>query len=94
MVYVNIPYNAENDRIDRELTARELKSVDIGDADRYEAFEAIYNKRPRGVQFKDVKKALLLEAALSRLGVGYSQTEESDYKYETWERGQEGRDKN
>lgn len=90
MVYVNIPYSVENERIDRAIVAKELQSVDISDSDRYEAFEAIYNKRPRGVHFSDLKRASQLQKALSRLGVAYRQTEESDYKYENWNVGEKG----
>ena len=82
MVFVNIPYYAENDRVERRVAAKELELLDIGEGDRYEAFAAIYNKRPRGVRFDDPKKAILLEKALSRLGVPYRTTPESEYKYE------------
>ncbi len=82
MVFVNIPYCVENDRIDRDVTAKELAVLDIGEDDRYEAFDAIYNKLPRGVSFSDPKKALLLEKALGRLGVPYRESPESEYKYE------------
>jgi hypothetical protein len=82
MVYVNIPYCVENDRIDRDITAKELSILDIGEGDMSEAFAAIYNKRPRGVSFKEPRKALLLEAALGRLGVGYRRSSESEYMYE------------
>ncbi len=82
MVFVNIPYCVENDRIDRGFAAKELQVLDIGEGDRYEAFDAIYNKRPRGVSFDDPKKALLLENALGRLGVPYRESPESEYKYE------------
>jgi hypothetical protein len=93
MVYVNIPYSVENQRVDREKAAKELRSVDISESDRYEAFEAIYNKRPRGVNFTDAKKASQLQTALARLGVPYRLTEESDYKYEDWTVGDAGTEK-
>jgi hypothetical protein len=83
MVYVNIPYVVENDRIARELTAKELKILEINEAAKHEAFAAIYNKRPRGVNFTDVNQALQLQQTLSRLGVPYRQSPESEYKYET-----------
>ena len=82
MVYVNIPYYVENDRVERGMAAKELQLLDIGEGDRYEAFAAIYQKRPRGVRFEDPKKAVLLEKALSRLGIPYRTTPESEYKYE------------
>jgi hypothetical protein len=93
MVYVNIPYSIENDRVDRETAAKELRAVDISDSDRYEAFEAIYNKRPRGVHFTDLKKASQLQNALAKLGVPYRLTKESDYKYEEWTLGDDGTEK-
>ncbi len=82
MVFVNIPYCVENDRIDRGVAAKELQVLDIDEGERYEAFAAIYNKRPRGVSFTDPKKAVLLEKALGRLGVPYRESPESEYKYE------------
>lgn len=82
MVYVNIPYIVENDRIDRELTAKELSALNIDESAKYEAFEAIYHKHPRGVSFTDLDQAVRLQGALSRLGVPYRQTPESEYKYE------------
>jgi len=82
MVYINIPYVVENDRIDRDVTARELQVLNIDEAARYEAFEAIYHKRPRGVNFTDADQATLLEAALRRLGVPFKRSNESDYKWE------------
>ena len=82
MVYVNIPYIFENERIDRTRAESELKILEISEAAKHEAFEAIYHKRPRGVSFSELRDALLLQGALARLGVPYRQSDESDYKYE------------
>lgn len=82
MVYVNIPYVAENDRIDPLLVGKELGVLDISEDAKYEAFDAIYNKRPRGVNFTDLVEASLLQRALYRLGIPYRQSNEPDYKYE------------
>lgn len=82
MVYVNIPYVVENERIDREVTAKELALLEIDDAAKYDAFEAIYNKRPRGVNFDSMSQAVELQKALYRLGVPFRQSPESEYKYE------------
>jgi len=82
MVYVNIPYVPENDRVDRGLTFRELEILDINEAAKKEAFAAIYNKRPRGVDFSDPQQAVRLQNALHNLGVPYRQSPESEYKYE------------
>ena len=82
MVYIHIPYNPENDRIDRELTAKELSVLNIDEGARYEAFEAIYHKRPRGVNFTDIDQARRLEGLLSRLGVPYRESPESEYIHE------------
>jgi hypothetical protein len=82
MVYVNIPYIPENDRIEAYLVQRELGALNISEAAKHEAFEAIYNKRPRGVEFSSPADAVSLGNALHRLGVPYRTTPESDYKYE------------
>lgn len=83
MVYINIPYVVENDRIDRALATKELDILKIDEAAKYDAFAAIYNKRPRGVDFVDKAQADLLEAALLRLGVPYRRSHEADYKYDS-----------
>ena len=82
MVYVNIPYVVENDRIEAYITQRELEALNISEAAKYDAFEAIYHKRPRGVQFDRPGDAVLLQQALYKLGVPFRTTAESDYKYE------------
>ena len=82
MVYVNIPYVVENDRLDPEMVGKELEVLSISEGAKHDAFAAIYNKRPRGVKFDDPSEALQLQKALYRLGVPYRQTPESDYKYE------------
>ena len=82
MVYINIPYVVENDRIDRALTAKELQILNISETAKHDAFEAIYNKRPRGVDLDDRTQAAALQDLLSRLGVPYRQTNESEYKYD------------
>jgi hypothetical protein len=71
----------ENNRIDKDLTATELQNLDISDDARWNAFEAIYNRLPRGVSFegKEAGKAQLLETVLRRLGISYRQTESSEY---------------
>jgi hypothetical protein len=83
MVYINIPYVVENERIDRDRVTKELQILNIDEEAKHDAFAAIYNKRPRGVNFADKEQASLLEAALLRLGVPYRPSNESDYKYDT-----------
>ena len=61
MVYVNIPYVAENDRLDPEVVGKELGILSISEDSKHEAFAAIYHKRPRGVNFTNLNEALLLE---------------------------------
>jgi hypothetical protein len=82
MVYVNIPYVPENDKLDPSMVGKELSLLSISEDAKYEAFEAIYHKRPRGVNFTDIVQASVLARALHRLGVPYRQTNEPDYKYD------------
>ena len=82
MVYVNIPYVVENDRLDADVVGRELSALAISESAKYEAFEAIYHKRPRGVDFSDASEATKLENLLYRLGVPFRRTAVSDYVYE------------
>src|SRR5512147_2484988 len=51
MVYINIPYVAENDHIDRDRFVQELTFAEISEDSRHEAYAAVYNRLPRGVNF-------------------------------------------
>jgi hypothetical protein len=81
MVYINIPYVRENNRIDKDLVKKEIQLLNISDSAKYNAYAAIYNLHPRGVDFdaKNSIEAMLLEDALRRLGVPCRKTEESEY---------------
>jgi hypothetical protein len=81
MVYINIPYMPENNRIDKDLVAKELKNLDLDNDARFNIFEAIYNRLPRGIEFagKDADKAQQLEIVLRRLGISYRESEDSEY---------------
>ena len=80
MVYINIPYQIENDRIDRATVIKEIQALDINENAKYEAFEAIYHRKPHGVSFdeKSLTEATQLETVLRRLGIAYRQSEESE----------------
>ena len=81
MVFINIPFVAENKIIDTDIVKRALDSLDISEDAKYEAFQAIYNRKPRGVQFDDtdLSKAVSLENALAKLGIPYRQSEISEF---------------
>ena len=81
MVFINIPFVEENKNIDTDVVKRALDSLDISEDAKYEAFQAIYNRKPRGVPFddKDLDKALTLENALAKLGIPYRQSEISEF---------------
>lgn len=81
MVFINIPFVAENKIIDTDVVKRALDSLDISEDAKYEAFQAIYNRKPRGVRFdeKDLSKAVSLENALAKLGIPYRQSEVSEF---------------
>lgn len=83
MVFVNIPYLPENDRIGRELTKKELEALDISDNAKENAYAAVYHKRPRGVDFdsKHSVEAIMLEDLLYKLGIPYRRSEESEYRF-------------
>jgi len=71
----------ENNRIDKDLVAKELQNLDLDNDARFNIFEAIYNRLPHGVAFegKDTDKAQQLENVLRRLGISYRQSEFSEY---------------
>lgn len=81
MVYINIPFVHENKRIDKDLAEKELQNLTISDEAKLTAFEAIYNKLPRGVEFDDadLKDAAALEKVLQRLGVPFRQSESPEF---------------
>lgn len=81
MVYIDIPYVAENNRIDKELTKRELDILNISENAKQNAYTAIYNFRPRGVDFKgkEAIEAILLEVVLKKLGIPYRRVNEPEY---------------
>ena len=81
MIYINIPYVVENNRIDKDVAKKEIEILDISDGAKVSAYEAIYNLHPRGVNFsnKNSDEAFLLEDVLKRLGVPYRISEESEY---------------
>jgi hypothetical protein len=78
MIYLEIPYVAENDRVSRISAESEIKILNISDITKAEIFEAIYHRRPEGVSFedKDFDQVLLLENALNRFGIPYRQIKE------------------
>jgi hypothetical protein len=81
MVYINIPYVPENDRIDKDFAKREIQLLDINDTAKQTAYAAIYNLNPRGVNFesKDSVEAIILGNALKKLGIPYRESEEPEY---------------
>ena len=81
MVYINIPYVPENNRIDKDFAKKEIDFLEINDIAKQAAYAAIYNLHPRGVNFesKDSVEAMKLEQTLKRLVVPYRDSEESEY---------------
>lgn len=81
MIFVDIPYVPENDRIGRDLTKKEIESLDISDSAKQSAYAAVYHRKPRGVNFenKDSVEAIMLEDALNKLGIPYRRKEESEW---------------
>lgn len=81
MLFMDIPFVIENNRIDRETTRTELAALDISESVRNEAFEAVYNLKKRGISFeeKDIKQAVLLERLFSKLGIPYRLAEVSEF---------------
>jgi hypothetical protein len=81
MIYIEIPFSSENKRIDKDYVKQELQTLTITEDEKHNVFEAIYNLRPRGVNFndKDSEKVSWLQKALERLGVGYRRVVEVAY---------------
>ena len=81
MVYVSIPYVPENNRLDKDLVKKELDISVISDSARQNAYAAIYNLKPRGVDFEGLEnvEAARLENVLRNLGVPFRRLEKSEY---------------
>lgn len=75
MVYIEIPFTAENNRVSKTTAECEIQILDISNDAKAEIFEAIYHRRPNGVSFEDkeIEQILLLENILRRLGIPYRQ---------------------
>jgi hypothetical protein len=78
MVYLEIPYIVENNRVNRSTAQNEIQMLNISNEAKADVFEAIYNRRPEGVSFddKELEEVLLLENALRKLGIPYRQVKE------------------
>ena len=78
MVYIEIPYVAENNRVNRISAKNEIQILKISNEAKANVFEAIYHLHPRGVTFgdNDLEQVLLLQYALRRLGIPYRRIEE------------------
>ena len=81
MVYINIPYVPENNRIDKVTTKKEIQLLDINAEAKLSAYDAIYNVMPRGVNFEsnEMIQAVILQDALRKLGIPFMQSEKSKY---------------
>ena len=78
MIYLEIPYVAENNRVSRITAKNEILVLELSDEAKAEVFEAIYHRQPSGVSFEDSEhdQVLLLESTLRRLSIPYRQVKE------------------
>lgn len=78
MVYIEIPFAAENNRVSKTIAENEIQILDISNEAKAEVFEAIYHRRPNGVSFEDkeIEQVVLLENLLRRLGIPYRQVKD------------------
>ena len=78
MVYIDIPYAVENERVERSKMREELSKLAISDAAKQSTFAAIYNFKPRGVEFgaAELSQVKLLEGIFIRLGIPFRQMEQ------------------
>jgi hypothetical protein len=78
MVYIDIPYAVENQRIERGMMQEEIGRLKISDEAKRSTLAAIYNFKPRGVEFAagDMSQVKLLEEILIRVGIPFRQMEQ------------------
>jgi hypothetical protein len=81
MLFLDIPFVAENKRVNKDNVQKELAALDIDETVRSETLAAIYNLKPRGVLFEnnELRKAQMLEKVLSKLGIPYRLAEVSEF---------------
>ena len=77
VVYIDIPYAVENDRIERGKLKDEIGRLLISDEAKRCTLAAIYNFKPRGVEFgsSELSQVKLLEGIFVRLGIPFRQME-------------------
>ena len=77
MVYIDIPYAVENQRIDRGVMKEEIARLKISDEAKRITLAAIYSFKPRGVVFDagEMSQVRLLEDIFIRLGIPFRQME-------------------
>ncbi len=73
MIYLEIPYVSENNRVDKTILQNEIENLSISREAKAGVFDAIFNYFPREVDFKneDLKEVVILEGVLHRLGIPY-----------------------
>lgn len=78
MIHLEIPYVAENNRIDKTYVGKEIQTLQISQETKANVFDAIFNYFPRQVEFenKDLKEVVSLEGILHQLGIPYRRIEE------------------
>lgn len=78
MIYLEIPYVIENNRVDKTSVKNEIQNLQISTETKAGIFDAIFNPHPRQVDFDnaDLKEVVLLETALHRLGIPYRRVQE------------------
>ena len=81
MLFMDIPYVRENERIEKETVLKELALLTINETVRDEAFAAVYNPKPRGVTFEDgdLWQAQMLSRVFIKLGIPYRLAEVSEF---------------
>jgi hypothetical protein len=77
MINLEIPYVAENARIDKTNAGKEIESLQLSQTAKAEIFDAIFNYFPREVTFdnKDLKEVIALESIFHNLGIPYRRFE-------------------
>lgn len=77
MINLEIPYVAENARINRSNAGKEIESLQLTETTKAEIFDAIFNYFPREVAFenKDLKEVITLESIFRNLGIPYRRVE-------------------
>ncbi len=81
MLYLEIPYVPENNRVNKNTVQTEIQVLNLSEKSKNDVLTAIYHQHPAGVNFEDteLKEVSRLAEILGNLGIPYRQSKKTEY---------------